>query len=112
MLYFFFYFSPLSPLASEANNYDSEQGVQLIQDLVQGTSVDKQAKLQTLKQKKAKLEQQITAVEQGMDSGYSSTQVHEHMYLVSDMSRQLLAHLREFLPKKGKKPQKIAILKI
>jgi len=69
--------------------------LQLIQDLVQGTSADKASKLQTLKQKKAELEQQITAVEQGMDSGYSTTQVREHLYLVSDMSRQLLGDFRQ-----------------
>jgi hypothetical protein len=69
--------------------------LQLIQDLVQGTSADKEAKLQTLKKKKIELEQEIAAVEQGMDSGYSNTQVREHMYLVSDMSRQLLGDFRQ-----------------
>ncbi|NOQ78372.1 MAG: DUF3375 family protein [Gammaproteobacteria bacterium] len=69
--------------------------LQLIQDLVQGTSADKEKKLQSLKHKKAELEQEITAVEQGMDSGYSQTQVREHMYLVSDMSRQLLGDFRQ-----------------
>ncbi|MCK5648073.1 MAG: DUF3375 domain-containing protein [Gammaproteobacteria bacterium] len=69
--------------------------LQLLQDLVQGTSADKEAKLQALKQKKTELEQEIIAVEQGMDSGYSQTQVREHMYLVSDMSRQLIGDFRQ-----------------
>ena len=69
--------------------------LQLIRDLVQGTSADKEAKLNTLRQKKAELEQEITAVELGMDSGYSKTQIRENMYLVSDMSRQLLGDFRQ-----------------
>lgn len=69
--------------------------LQLLQNLVQGTSADKEAKLQALKQKKVELEQEIIAVEQGMDSGYSRTQVREHMFLVSDMSRQLLGDFRQ-----------------
>ncbi|MFA0466602.1 hypothetical protein AB4524_06850, partial [Vibrio breoganii] len=48
--------------------------VGLISDLVHGTFEDKQSKLQTLKQRKAELEQEIQAVELGMDIGYSDSQ--------------------------------------
>ncbi len=67
----------------------------LIRDLVHGTSEDKEEKLKTLKLKKVQLEQEINAVEQGMDSGYSATQVKERLFLVSDMSRQLLGDFRQ-----------------
>ena len=67
----------------------------LIADLVHGTSEDQQSKLATLQQKKIEIEQQIQAVEQGMDIGYSATQVREKMYLVTDMSRQLLGDFRQ-----------------
>ncbi|MEZ9890650.1 DUF3375 family protein, partial [Vibrio breoganii] len=67
----------------------------LISDLVHGTSEDKQSKLQTLKQRKAELEQEIQAVELGMDIGYSDSQVREKMFLISTMSRQLLGDFRQ-----------------
>lgn len=67
----------------------------LIADLVHGTSEDQQSKLARLQQKKVEIEQQIQAVEQGMDIGYSATQVREKMYLVADMSRQLLGDFRQ-----------------
>jgi len=67
----------------------------LIADLVHGTSEDQQSKLITLQQKRIEIEQQIHAVEQGMDIGYSATQVREKMYLVTEMSRQLLGDFRQ-----------------
>ncbi|MFS1984216.1 DUF3375 domain-containing protein [Vibrio breoganii] len=66
-----------------------------IADLVHGTSEDKQSKLVTLKAKKAELEKQIQAVELGMDVGYSGSQVREKMFLISNMSRQLLGDFRQ-----------------
>ena len=69
--------------------------LEMITNLVQGTSVDKPAKLAALQAKKAELEQQIIAVEQGMDSGLSHTEVRERLYLLSDMSRQLLGDFRQ-----------------
>jgi len=69
--------------------------LQLIGELVHGTSEDQQSKISTLEQKKAELEQQIQAVKQGMDIGYSNTQVREKMYLIADMSRQLLGDFRQ-----------------
>lgn len=69
--------------------------LEMITSLVNGTSDDKQAKLAALQSKKAALEQQIIAVEQGMDSGLSATQVRERLYLLSDISRQLLGDFRQ-----------------
>ncbi len=69
--------------------------LQLIGELVHGTSEDQQSKLATLEQKKAEVEQQIQAVKLGMDLGYSKTQVREKMYLIADMSRQLLGDFRQ-----------------
>lgn len=67
----------------------------LVANLVSGTSQDTQAKLVTLRKQQAEIGQQITAVEQGMDIGLSTTQVRERMFLVSDMSRQLLGEFRQ-----------------
>jgi len=69
--------------------------LQLIGELVHGTSEDQQSKLATLEQKKAEVEQQIQAVKLGMDLGYTNTQVREKMYLITDMSRQLLGDFRQ-----------------
>jgi len=69
--------------------------LQLIGELVHGTSEDQQSKLDTLALKKSEIEQQIQAVKLGMDIGYSSTQVREKMYLIADMSRQLLGDFRQ-----------------
>jgi hypothetical protein len=69
--------------------------LELIGDLVHGTSENKEAKLIALKQKKMEIEQEINAVKQGMDSGYSGTEVRERLFLVSDMSRQLLGDFRQ-----------------
>lgn len=69
--------------------------IDLIADLVRGTSQDSDAKLAALRTQKKEIEQQIIAVEQGMDIGYSNTQVRERMFLVSDMSRQLLGEFRQ-----------------
>ncbi len=69
--------------------------LQLIAELVHGTSEDQQSKLATLAQKKTEIEQQIQAVKLGMDLSYSNTQVREKMYLIADMSRQLLGDFRQ-----------------
>ena len=59
----------------------------LVADLVHGTSQDTKAKLLTLRKQQAEIAQQINAVEQGMDAGLSATQVRERMFLVfCDMS--------------------------
>ncbi len=69
--------------------------LEMISQLVQGTSDDKLAKVQSLQAQKALLEQQIVDVEQGMDSGLTHTQVRERLYLLSDLSRQLLGDFRQ-----------------
>ena len=69
--------------------------LELITDLVQGTSQDPAAKLALLKEKKAEIEQQIINVEQGIDSRFSQTEVRERVFLLSDMSRQLLGDFRQ-----------------
>ncbi|REL25365.1 DUF3375 domain-containing protein [Thalassotalea euphylliae] len=69
--------------------------LELIADLVHGTSEDQSAKLATLEQRKAELEQQIERVKQGIDAGYSATQVREKVYLITDMSRQLMGDFRQ-----------------
>ena len=67
----------------------------LVADLVHGTSQDREVKLTALRKQQAEIAQQINAVEQGMDVGMSTTQVRERMFLVSDMSRQLLGEFRQ-----------------
>ncbi|EDT3088245.1 DUF3375 domain-containing protein [Salmonella enterica subsp. enterica serovar Newport] len=67
----------------------------MIGELVEGTSEDPQQKLQQLKARRAEIEQSITAVELGQDQGFSSTQIRERFYLLSDMSRQLLGDFRQ-----------------
>ncbi len=67
----------------------------LVANLVHGTSQDTEAKLVTLRKQQTEIAQQIKAVEQGMDVGLSTTQVRERMFLVSDMSRQLLGEFRQ-----------------
>lgn len=69
--------------------------LELINDLVQGTSEDSAVKLDALLARKAEIEQAITAVELGQDSGFSDTQVRERLYLLADMSRQLLGDFRQ-----------------
>ncbi|ART82640.1 hypothetical protein CBP31_08420 [Oceanisphaera profunda] len=69
--------------------------LELIGDLVQGTSEDSAAKLHTLQARKAELEQEIIAVELGQDSGFSDTQVRERLFLLANMSRQLLGDFRQ-----------------
>jgi len=69
--------------------------IDLIADLVRGTSQDSDAKLMALRAQKKEIEQQIVAVEQGMDIGYNDTQIRERIFLVSDMSRQLLGEFRQ-----------------
>ena len=67
----------------------------LIADLVHGTSQDSEQQLATLEQKKAQLEQQIEAIKQGAQLSYSATEIREKIYLVGDLSRQLLGDFRQ-----------------
>ncbi|MBO1519642.1 DUF3375 domain-containing protein [Oceanisphaera pacifica] len=67
----------------------------LIGELVQGTSEDRTAKLHTLQARKAEIEQEIIAVELGQDSGFSDTQIRERLFLLANMSRQLLGDFRQ-----------------
>ena len=67
----------------------------LIGELVQGTSEDREAKLHTLRARKAELEQEIIAVELGQDTSFSDTQVRERLLLLANMSRQLLGDFRQ-----------------
>lgn len=69
--------------------------IELIGELVQGTSEDSEAKLRTLRARKAEIEQEIIAVELGQDSGFSDTQVRERLFLLANMSRQLLGDFRQ-----------------
>lgn len=67
----------------------------LINELVQGTSDDQSKKLQQLQQRKTEIEQQIVAVSRGQDIAFSQTQIKERFYLLSDTSRQLLGDFRQ-----------------
>lgn len=67
----------------------------MIGELVEGASEDPALKLQQLKIRKAEIEQSIVAVESGQDAGLSETQIRERLYLLSDMSRQLLGDFRQ-----------------
>ncbi len=67
----------------------------MIGELVEGASEDPLLKLQQLKMRKAEIEQSIAAVEQGQDQNLSNTQIRERLYLLSDMSRQLLGDFRQ-----------------
>ncbi|HDC2547796.1 TPA: DUF3375 domain-containing protein [Salmonella enterica] len=67
----------------------------MIGELVEGASEDPQQKLQQLKARRAEIEQSIMAVELGQDQGFSSTQIRERFYLLSDISRQLLGDFRQ-----------------
>ncbi|WP_372881277.1 DUF3375 domain-containing protein [Psychromonas sp.] len=67
----------------------------LITELVQGTSQDQAVKLALLQDKKVEIEQQISSVEQGLDSSFSETEVRERVFLLADMSRQLLGDFRQ-----------------
>lgn len=67
----------------------------MINELVQGASEDPQQKLQQLQARKVEIEQAIAAVERGQDLSFSATQVRERLYLLSDMSRQLLGDFRQ-----------------
>lgn len=67
----------------------------LVSDLVHGTSQNSEDKLANLRKQQADIAQQIVAVEQGMDVGLSATQVRERMFLASDMARQLLGEFRQ-----------------
>ncbi|MFD1007461.1 DUF3375 domain-containing protein [Oceanisphaera ostreae] len=69
--------------------------LELIGELVQGTSEDSEAKLRTLQARKAEIEQEIIAVELGQDSGFSDTQIRERLFLLANMSRQLLGDFRQ-----------------
>lgn len=67
----------------------------MIGDLVEGASEDPLQKLQQLKARKAEIEQSILAVELGQEQRFSATQIRERLYLLSDMSRQLLGDFRQ-----------------
>lgn len=67
----------------------------LISELVQGTTEDKQLQLDALQQKKAALEQQISAIQQGTAAGLDSTGIRERLFLLSDISRKLLGDFRQ-----------------
>ncbi|HCV18834.1 MAG TPA: DUF3375 domain-containing protein [Alteromonas sp.] len=69
--------------------------IDLIGELVQGTTNDKSLQLEALQQKKALIEQQIEAVKQGTSLGLDDTEVRERLYLVSDISRKLLGDFRQ-----------------
>lgn len=69
--------------------------IDLISELVQGTTGDKALQLDNLHQKKAQLEQQIAAIEQGSAIGLDDTEVRERLYLLSDISRKLLGDFRQ-----------------
>lgn len=69
--------------------------LELIGDLVHGTTEDAATKLMTLRARKTEIEQAINAVEQGQDSGMSATQIRERLFLLGDLSRQLLGDFRQ-----------------
>ena len=69
--------------------------LELIGDLVHGTTEDSATKLVTLRARKAEIEQAICAVELGQDTGMSATQIRERLFLLGDLSRQLLGDFRQ-----------------
>lgn len=69
--------------------------LELIGELVHGTTEDSATKLATLQARKAEIEQAICAVELGQDSGLSATQIRERLFLLGDLSRQLLGDFRQ-----------------
>ncbi|MBU1621648.1 MAG: DUF3375 domain-containing protein [Gammaproteobacteria bacterium] len=69
--------------------------LEMINNLVEGSSVDQRSRLLALQQRKAELEQQIIAVELGQDAGFSDTQIRERLFLLADVSRQLLGDFRQ-----------------
>ncbi len=69
--------------------------LELIDDLVHGTTEDSTTKLATLRARKAEIEQAICAVELGQDIGMSATQIRERLFLLGDLSRQLLGDFRQ-----------------
>jgi len=69
--------------------------LELIGELVHGTTEDSTVKLATLNARKAEIEQAICAVERGQDAGMSATQIRERLFLLSDLSRQLLGDFRQ-----------------
>ena len=69
--------------------------LELIGDLVHGTTEDSATKLATLRARKAEIEQAICAVELGQDTGMSATQIRERLFFLSDLSRQLLGDFRQ-----------------
>ena len=69
--------------------------LELIGDLVHGTTEDSATKLVTLRARKAEIEQAICAVELGQDTGMSATQIRERLFFLSDLSRQLLGDFRQ-----------------
>jgi hypothetical protein len=69
--------------------------LELIGDLVHGTTEDGATKLATLRARKAEIEQAICAVELGQDTGMSATQIRERLFFLGDLSRQLLGDFRQ-----------------
>jgi len=69
--------------------------LEMINNLVEGSSADQHSRLLALQQRKAELEQQIIAVELGQDAGFSDTQIRERLFLLADVSRQLLGDFRQ-----------------
>ncbi len=69
--------------------------LEMINHLVEGSSVDQHSRLRALQQRQAELEQQIIAVELGQDAGFSDTQIRERLFLLADVSRQLLGDFRQ-----------------
>ena len=69
--------------------------LELIGDLVHGTTEDSATKLATLQARKAEIEQAICAVELGQDTGMSATQIRERLFFLGDLSRQLLGDFRQ-----------------
>lgn len=69
--------------------------LEMINTLIEGSSADQSSRLLALKQRKVELEQQIIAVELGQDAGFSDTQIRERLFLLADVSRQLLGDFRQ-----------------
>ncbi|RVU34339.1 DUF3375 domain-containing protein [Rheinheimera riviphila] len=69
--------------------------LEMINSLVEGSSTDQSSRLLALQQRKTELEQQIIAVELGQDAGFSNTQIRERLFLLADVSRQLLGDFRQ-----------------
>lgn len=69
--------------------------VDLIDDLVMGTTENQEEKLIRLQQEKERINQEIILTKSGMATGFNSTQIKEKMFIISDASQRLIGDFRQ-----------------